>query len=334
MVLTKKKGKKLSIRNSIQIWYEGEDSATLELDVNIWRIRNRFRKIYIDFGLHIKGVEKVHNICIYFPFEIQIKDIIDLGNKFTEATLLKGVFNENYVPDVNNKNIVVKDSKSTQSLFSIYQIDIKEDIKLEKVYDGTVISWEVKQYEKDEMYFRFRIKPQKYGTFVEHYRPKNSFFESAFVETELLDFRINEKRNQNMSLIETIEKHQQFTLENINFFITTPIQDEVVSDGTNLVYKRQLEAGDFWKEYLGQSYERMSVYKYNNPFNADEVESFSIFSKIKYRKSNFLSILKYLLVLCAVTVLFNTISNCIWHYIEPKEWRVDVDDENKISGTK
>lgn len=95
-----------------------------------------------------------------------------------------------------------------------------------------------------------------------------------------------------MFLIETIAEHQQFTLENINFFITTPIQDEVVSDGTNLIYKRQLEAGDFWKEYLGQSYERMSVYKNNNSFDGNEIESFSVFSKIKYRKSNFLSILK------------------------------------------
>lgn len=155
-----------------------------------------------------------------------------------------------------------------------------------------------------------------------------------FVETELLDFRINEKRNQNMFLIETIAEHQQFTLENINFFITTPIQDEVVSDGTNLIYKRQLEAGDFWKEYLGQSYERMSVYKNNNSFDGNEIESFSVFSKIKYRKSNFLSILKYLLVLCAITVLFNTISNCIWHYIEPKEWRMDEDEENDVFGTK
>ena len=65
-----------------------------------------------------------------------------------------------------------------------------------------------------------------------------------FVETELLDFRINEKRNQNMFLIETITEHQQFTLENINFFITTPIQDEVVSDGTNLI-KGSLKQGIF-----------------------------------------------------------------------------------------
>lgn len=333
-MLAKKKGETQSIRNSIQIWYEGDAGASLELDVNIWRIKKRFRKIYIDFGLHIKEVEKVHYIHIYFPFEVQKEDIIDLGNQFTEAKMLKGVFNENYIPDVENKNIVVKDAKTNKSLFSIYQIDIKQDVKLVKKYDGVVISWEVKKYKVEEKYFRFRITPQKYGTFVEHYRPKNSFFESAFVETELLDFRINEKRNQNMSLIEDITEHQQFNLQNINFFITTPIQEEVVSDGTNLVYKRQLEAGDFWKEYLGQSYERMSVYKYNNTSNSDEIDSFSIFSKIKYRKSNFLSIFKYLLVLCAITVLFNTISNCIWHYIEPKEWRVDENEEDDISGTK
>lgn len=330
----KQKKKKQSIHNSIQIWYEGTEGAKLELDVNIWRIKHFFRKIYMDFGLKVKGVKEVQKIFIYFPFEIQMREITDLGGQFSDVRMLKGIFNENYVPDADNKNIMVLDGKTGNSLFSIYQIDTQKDLTLEKLYGGVVLSFEVKPHGGDEKYFRFRIQPRKYGTFIERYRPKNSFFESAFVETELLDFRINEKRNQDLSLIETIKEHRQFSLININFFITTPIQDEVISDGTNLVYKRQLEAGDFWTNYLGHSYDRMSVYKCNTSFDSSETESFSCYSKINYRKSNFFTILKYLLVLCAVTVTFNIISNCIWHYVEPKEWSVDQDEENDIPFTE
>ena len=310
-----KKEQEQTIHNSIQIWYKGEQGSKLELDVNVWRIKRLCRKIYIDFGLKITEVNKVKEVFIYFPFEIRENDIIDLGCKFSEAKMLTGIFNENYVAKIENKNIVVSDYKTEKVVFAIYQIDTHKDVKFEPNYKGVIMSFKIKPYSGYNRYFRFRILPKKYGTFIEHYQPKNSFFESAFTETELLDFRVNERRNQELSLIETTTENARFEIEDINFFVMSPIQDEVTADGINLVYKRQLEAGNFWKEYLGCPYNRMSVYKCNNFNKVDKIESFSCFGKINYRRSNFITIFKYLIVLCIITISYNIISNYIYDFI-------------------
>lgn len=113
-------------------------------------------------------------------------------------------------------------------------------------------------------------------------------------------------------MIEEIEGSKTFCINTINFFVMSPIQDEIESDGINLVYKRQLEMENFWGEYLGSNYNRMSVYKCKKSKSNEPIIDFNCFCKIKYRKSNIASIFVYLLVLGALSVLFNTLSNLIW----------------------
>ena len=66
-------------------------------------------------------------------------------------------------------------------------------------------------------YFRLRIMSNNYGTMFEKYKPKNSFFDSAFIETEIIDFRINEKRNQDSGLMETIDENNELYLKKLIF---------------------------------------------------------------------------------------------------------------------
>lgn len=310
--------------NSLQIWYEGDEAAKLSLDVNIWREKKFWRKVYIDFGLKVHEVKKVKKIFIYFPFKIKLEEIKDLGGAFSDIKVISAVFNKNYGLDSSTeKNIVVKNNETGEVVFSIYQLDINADLAIENNYGGSVVSFAVKPQNDYDRYFRFRIRSKKYGTFIEKYKPKNSFFESAFIETELLDFRINERRNQDPTLMEEINGQNQFNLCEINFFVMSPIQDEIVSDGNNLVYSRQLEDAESWENYLGFAHSRMSVYKCIILNELGEIDAFCCFCKINYRKSNPLTIIKYLLVLCLLTIIFNLCSNCIWHYIEPVEWRED-----------
>lgn len=312
--------------NSIQIWYEGkkESIVSLDLDINIWRLKSEDTKIFMDFGLKIDKASDVTRAYIYFPFVFDKNSIIDLGNSLSNPQILKGIFNENYIISANTnnpKNLIIKDDNTNKVLFSAYAFNVNDDFKVEKTFDGTVISFNVKKTNQtDVRYYRFRIAAKDYSPFIEHHKPNNSFFESAFIETELLDFRINEKRNQDPSLIERIMEQMRFKITNINFFVMTSINDEIISDGINLIYKRQLEMGDFWTPYLGVEYEKMSVYKSNNVRELDAIEDFSCFAKINYRKSNVVTILKYLVVLFLITVLFsvcaNIISNIIWRCIE------------------
>lgn len=333
--LFRRKNKEVQpIHSSMQIWYTGEHNkdTILELDINLWRLEKIKNGIYMDFGLKIKKASDVEKVFIYFPFVFYKNEVLDLGTMFNDNKILKGIFNENYLVSINTtnpKNILVKDDISNEILFAIYAFDVEKDIAIENMYGGTIMSFEVKRASQtDAKYYRFRICLKEYSPFIEHYQPKNSFFESAFIETEMLDFRINEKRNQDPNLMERIIECNRFRITDINFFVMTSIKDEIISDGINLIYKRQLEMGEFWKSYLETEYGRMSVYKCNNiKKNQQEViDDFSCFAKINYRKSNVKTIITYLLVLFIVTIVFslvaNIVSNVVWHYIEPVSWRI------------
>lgn len=313
------KDKVTPIHNSLQIWYEGKNSnVKLQLDINVWRLKSTWaRNIYLDFGLRVSDPNSVEKVYIYFPFNIEKSNIVDLGKELVNASLLNGIFNENYVISTNTKNIFVREENSNKTIFSIYQLDVNKDIEVKENYSGTVLAFAVKNSNHPK-YYRFRIKNLNYGSLFEKYKPQNSFFESAFIETEIIDFRINEKRNQDNGLMEEIEENNRFDIEIINFFVMSPIQDEIDSDGINLVYKRQLEMGNFWGAYLGKKYKKMSVYKCKTIKGISNNEDFNCFCKIKYRKSNVLTILIYLVVLCGLTVVFNLISDFVGLFLKLK----------------
>lgn len=296
------------IHNSLQIWYSGQPKAELQLDINVWRLKNTLkRKIYLDFGIKIMTPNIVEKVYIYFPFIFNKSNIVDLGEKLKNTSILNGIFNENYSIYAQNKSIDVK-GEAGKTIFSIYELDIERDIILEQNFSGTVMSFDVKN-KSCPKYFRLRIMSNNYGTMFEKYKPKNSFFDSAFIETEIIDFRINEKRNQDSGLMETIDENNEFIFKEINFFVTSPIQDEIVSEGTNLVYKRQLEMGNFWKDYLSCEYKRMSVYKNKLILREEEIDNYNCFCKINYRKSNLGTITLYLVVLFLLSFTNNYISD-------------------------
>ena len=308
------KDRVMPIHNSLQIWYEGQEKAELQLDIKVWRLKSIWqRNIYLDFGIKILNPHKVKRVFVYFPFGVNKANIMDLGKELENTSLLNGIFNENYTIQTHTKNIIVKDDMGN-AFFSIYELDIEKDITLERSFSGTVMSFEVKE-SPNPKYYRFRIKAENYGTLFEKYKPKNSFFDSAFIETEMIDFRINEKRNQHAGLMEMIEENQKFIIKDINFFVMSPIQDEIESDGVNLVYKRQLEMGNFWRRYLECGYKRMSVYKCKTAIGRARIDDFNCFCKINYRKSNLWTIALYLVVLCFLSVSFNCLSNILWLFL-------------------
>ena len=189
--------------SSIQIWYDSNVSnanVCLDVDINLWRLNSPKHQAYFDIGLLIRDIAPVNKVYIYFPFNFEYGNIVDLGEKLKTPEMVQGVFNEDLFVKEDNKEIIVSDSNGER--YRIYCLDVGEDLHVENKYDGTLVSFEVKKNEDDEShrksYYRFRVKAlkaQKFSPFIEHYKPKNSFFESAFIETEMIDVRINEKRN-------------------------------------------------------------------------------------------------------------------------------------------
>ena len=160
------KDRVMPIHNSLQIWYEGQEKAELQLDINVWRLKSIWeRKIYLDFGIKILNPDKVKRVFVYFPFGVNKANIMDLGKELENTSLLNGIFNENYTIQTHTKNIIVKDDMGN-AFFSIYELDIEKDITLERSFSGTVMSFEVKE-SPNPKYYRFRIKAENYGTLFE-----------------------------------------------------------------------------------------------------------------------------------------------------------------------
>ena len=315
------------IYNSIQIWYTKQSSSdtdvSLQLDINIWKFNKKLpNNIFLDFGLKLIGCDNVDRVYIYIPLSFTKNNIVDLGAKLENLDILQGIFNANYTitkrPE-NLNNLLVQENGKV--LFAIYKYNNLDSFLVTSEYGGTVLSFPVKAHKQTpNRYYRFRIKLTSFEPFIESHHPKNSFFESAFIETEFLDFRLNEIRNQNKDLLERISSEQRFKIEDINFFVMISIKDEVVMDGFNLTYQRQLETGPFWTPYLELNYENMSVYKCNNIKKEDNgsIKDFNCFGKINHRKSNLKTILLYLFVLLLITLIFSIISNYVWYNIEPR----------------
>ena len=340
--------------SGIQIWYESYNPKVyvcLDMDINLWRLDNQSNLAYLDIGLMIHDTFTVKKVNIYFPFKFGINKITNLGEKLGDLTTLQGVFNEDYSIKSSNKEIVVTDDNKRE-VFRIYSLDKTQDLNVEEQYNGTLVSFKPSGNRKNyanqptterhhKTYYRFRIEADNFFPFIERYQPKNSFFESAFIETEVIDVRINEKRNQNTSLIEAIQENKRFVLTNVHFIVITSLNDDIVSDGINLIYKRQLEADGFWRKYLEDySYGRMSVYKANsikyvenkniNIKDANNktvkryIEDFSCFAKVNYRKCNKKTISRYTLALLVSTIALTFISTSLYDMIKMLvEWLVD-----------
>jgi hypothetical protein len=318
------------MKNSIQIWCEAQadvvEAPDLNIDINVWHYGKNRDKTLLDFGLKVFSASKVKSIYIYFPFPVGMTEIEDLGYKMRDQMLLNGIFNEHYTSDVdpsNNKRNIIKEKGNSK--FVIYEFS-KENLNFSLAHEGTVLQIRafdvVSSSEELPIYFRIRIKNVNYRPFFEVIRPKNSIFESAFMETELVDFRINELRNQDRDLIERIARGKRFKLTKINFFMMTPVTDSIETGITELKYERQLEKEGFWDTYLdGNSieYGNMSVYTHKRrtqqimpDCNEDEIEDYRLFAKIRYHKANKKTIAVYLAIVLSITIIANIISNVIW----------------------
>jgi hypothetical protein len=307
--------------NSLHIYYSAKndsisndtkttiEASELEIDINIWKLKEHSNRItYIDFGLKVQKPNVVGKIFLYFPFKIDEQRFDNLGDKLSNVELLNGIFNRRYSIAQATKGYVVSDRESHEEVFSIYSFDVNSDVKFEPRYYGTIMSFDVKpEIAGIPVYYRFRICPENgarsdsFGSFFNEYRPNNTFFQSAMNITEITDFHINEARNQEKTLMESIQSNKSFMIRAINFFHIAPIID-VLIPGSQLQYQRQLESDGFWKDYLDcqkELCEGMCVYrckiKPDGINHKDFITDFSIFYKVERRKSNLLSLIKYII---------------------------------------
>ncbi|OJF75868.1 MAG: hypothetical protein BKP49_10445 [Treponema sp. CETP13] len=314
--------------NTIAIWYEEEadsdDSAKKELDINVnfWKLKlkdnSKESEYLMDFGFMIHDITNIKKLNIHFPFEVHKEDISDLGEALQSSKeCVNSVFNENYSlfdssDEAKQKSVQDQEHKT---LFNIYALDFdtkSNDIAISSPYKGTqlsinlsniVVTGDCKKY-----YFRIRIKGSCLDNFIKKFKPEHWYFQSAFVTTDTVDFRINEKRNLKPSLAQEISKHKTFAIKKIHFLLMRDAPDDLVADHLNITC-RELEP-ELWSTYVGKKYkvENVIAYHWSEKTGKDEcLESFNTLVKIKYNKSNKRTIWMYVLIVVGLAIGANII---------------------------
>lgn len=313
---------------SIVLWCNKKNKdkvVSADVHFNLWKLRKRKKllryrdkyKYFLDIGVMVHEIQEVNCIRIYFPFELKENDVKDLGSTIRQnKNLINGIFNEDYRvlhDSIPKQTKVINNCNSDEPEFIIYSIEKCTEIS--DKYNGSILTINVKNIKCDDckkFYLRFRISADGLVKLTKQYQPKNWFFQHALTCTELIDFRLNEKRTYDETLSEEIMNDGEFELKKIHFLLLRYESDDFESIGINASC-RELEQ-QLWNEYIGNEYVNENIVAYHWKEKAkenDKIDSFNTLIKLKILKSNFKTIFVYLLVLSVITICLNLLANVI-----------------------
>jgi len=250
--------------NCLAIWYKHKPSKPKEelgvdLHLNLWELdrknvgEGKSHKDFLDIGIMIENPSNVANINIFTPFKVNKDEIEDLGHYFKDDKLVAAVFNEQYdvTASTQNKTLKVKDNKDKVK-FYIYMVDVKNDIRKQtRNYGGSVFSIKVSTGEDIKpIYYRIRINSKKLEELYSKYKPETHWLQSHYHKTELIDFRINERRNLDGSLKEAMQNSGEVYFKSVEYFVMRESRYDFVSSHANMYRSRKLEE-DLWESYVG-----------------------------------------------------------------------------------
>lgn len=306
---------------SMAIWYssngQGEDLEWVELHFNLWKVPSNRRKFkrFIDIGIMLDRTDSVGHLNIFLPVTLEGMDVTDIVKDFIkDNNLVCAIFNENFktLAQANSKVYKIH-NQAGDFQFNIYQLD-NSNLSVEQKFKGTIVKVSCPPLDQ-KTYFRIRINEKFCHSLVTIQRPSNSFFQSAFSKIELTDFRVNEVRDLNPSLLEQMNQEKQLKISKGHFFYMISSNEDVINYHTPFLSCRHLEK-DKWDKYVGnnsiKNNERILAYHWKVKNKTD----FNVLIKSKFESNNWLTIAIYILVLFILTFIFNTISTIVYESLK------------------
>lgn len=299
--------------NSFALWFNADEinKIDLEADVhfNLWNLHDKLSgPPCLDVGIKIKKMQICDAVNFYIPFTIDENNIRDLGSTLSSSEILCCVFNEDYTiaREGNNKLSKVVNEKQ-ESIMFIYSLDIKNDVDIEHKYGGTLIKIPISKSMKkaeDTLYFRFRIISEKFNQIIKKYRPKNIFLQSANSVTEAIDFRFNDYRSLNSTLLKQIRNGLSYKIKKVHFLLVVEADVEILFM-SSLAVARELET-KIWNEYFN-SLVNKNVVAYHWKFKQEDdnklIENCIMFLKTRVHECNWKTIIIYLLTISLLALI-------------------------------
>jgi hypothetical protein len=270
----------------------------------------------------IQELDKLQNMGFYVPFSINKDNISDLGEVLSNSKeVLNAVFNETYILKDHNKQKQVKVLDENDDIqFVIYSLAVSSNVTIKEEFDGSIIKIYTKDMNIDSQikyYFRFRITSNNLESFIKKRQSSNWLLQSATSSNYFIDFRFNDRRSLDSSLLEYMDNIEKLGtvvgINKIHFLLLTRADVDLFTNTFIKTFtgERQLEK-HIWKKYL--EYEPNNIIVANHWKFAEN--NCIIYIKFKVNKCNIKTILTYIFILFMLTVAFNTISSILFEWIK------------------
>lgn len=319
--------KSIVLYGKIKNGADGAREYCTEIHVNIWKVKiskNMCIKehIYFDFGIMFPAC--LDNICLYLPFEIKDKNVLDLGELLrTDDSLLSAIFNESMRSQSAENGcyskIHFREDQNEDRDFYIYKIgqnnievrDFKVDNKSKP--SGSFVNINIvdtPQGENDgnKMYYiRFRVEANDKADVAKSMHVSNNLLQAAFSMTDIYDLRINESREIDVKVKEEMidQRHYvQCVFNKVHVFYMAEAKEHIDNRSTISLDSRILET-NLWEKYEPKSNVNNIVYianhwKKRKKDGEESIKKFSLFFSTIYPKIYLFRLLVY----CATVILF------------------------------
>lgn len=293
-----------------------------KLHMNYWKISSKNR--YLDFGVMLNGpYELIKSLWFYFPFEIKDGSVSDLGDTLNNTKMICNLFDSEYeVQQASNTSFskVSANPNSDDQSFYLYRLGT-ENFTIVEGFNNHLLEikfnstppkseTEIKQGDNKNnsqntganrlgLYFRIRVTiPAK--SYYSEGRIANDVFQSAFSKAELVDIRINDRRELDYSLRESLNAGKEWLeFTKVHFFYCSSSDDEQIVGSLPYNDCKLLDV-KMWNDYLKpicDSRNKFMAYHWKIDSNSKRpMSKYGIFVRTVFQSRNFPRIVLYVFI--------------------------------------
>jgi hypothetical protein len=254
------------MRGSLAIWCTTDDTEIaghaplVELHFNIWCGLPGNLDV-LDIGILFKEARTIKEMFLYFPARIERGQVSDLSQLLRDPTTLSAVFNDTLEVGENKpgsfevlRNGIITRRVVTVDLESATELLMNSFLEEDGQY-GTILTFSTEVISRmsnvGDHYIRLRLMLSGVlaKMLVSHIEPSDRLFLSSFYRTQMIEFRLNEKRNFSKKLIERQRGGRPPKISAVQYFLVRDLDVEMVQSHAAFRKMRRLEPG-LWDNYL------------------------------------------------------------------------------------
>lgn len=308
---------KNTLNNSVQTV---EETFAIDLHMNLWDIgyhhKKKDMKPFIDMGLNISNFKEIDTLCLQIPFYLEEDEIVDLTDTFSKSGIANLVFNDDCTFIIDGTGVCSLELSESlgkpKLLYRLTEAEIVYDISgsTNMKFNFEVIKTDPAYIKFEDLYIRFRIQSNKIQEELFcNIKRKNWFLESGFNKTQVIDVKVNKKRNMSEEDTKRMRREQfKFAeFQKIHFLVMEPANNEVVILGKDFVECRKLE--DAWGSYLKQEGVMGDIlaYHWKTKGEKEGLREYTKMVKVTSASTTWFIICVYI----AIVIVIGTITNII-----------------------